>query len=60
MAETIRRKTKEKAKNRSKDMQPAWTKEGRELVPLLIGSYLTHNPSDVAHKLKIARICIYD
>jgi hypothetical protein len=27
--------------------QLARTKEGKELVPLVVGSYLTHNPSNV-------------
>jgi hypothetical protein len=51
---------KREGQKKSKDTQPTWTKEGRELVPLVVGSYLTHSPSDVTHKLKIARICIYD
>jgi hypothetical protein len=25
---------------------PGGTKEGRELVPLMVGNYLTHNPSN--------------
>jgi len=37
---------KGKAKERSKDVQPAGPKKKRkrELVPLVVGSYLTHNP----------------
>jgi hypothetical protein len=41
MARTITRKTKGKAKERPKDVQPAGIKEGRELVPLVVGT--THN-----------------
>jgi hypothetical protein len=41
---------KRKVKKRLKDAQPTRTKEGRELVPLVIGSYFTHNPSNVANK----------
>jgi len=37
MAGTITWKTKGKAKERPKDAQPAGTKEGRELVPLVAG-----------------------
>jgi hypothetical protein len=48
---TITRKTKEKTKKRPKDVQPAATKEGREPVPLVIGSYLTHSPSNVVSRL---------
>jgi hypothetical protein len=40
-------KTKGKAKERPKDVQPAGTKEGREVVPLVVGSYLTHHPSNI-------------
>jgi hypothetical protein len=49
MAGTITKKTKEKVKERSKNMQPAGTKEGRELVPLVVGSYFTHHPSNVTY-----------
>jgi hypothetical protein len=49
MVGTITQKTKGKAKERLKDAQPARTKEGRELVPFVVGSYLTHNPSNVAN-----------
>jgi hypothetical protein len=44
LAKTITQKTKGKAKERPKDAQHVGTKEGRELVPLVVGSYLTHNP----------------
>jgi hypothetical protein len=47
MAETITWKTNGKAKERPKDTQPARIKEGRELVPFMIGSYVTHNLSNV-------------
>jgi hypothetical protein len=40
MAGTITQKTKGKAKERSKDAQPARTKEEEELVPLMVGSPL--------------------
>jgi len=39
--------TKGKAKKKPKDMQPTRTKEGRELVPFAVGSYLTHSTSNV-------------
>jgi hypothetical protein len=39
---------KGKTKERPKDNQPRGTKKkGRELVPLVVGSYLTHGPSNV-------------
>jgi hypothetical protein len=40
---------KGKAKGKPKDAQPLGTKKrrGRELVPLMGGSYLTHSPSNV-------------
>jgi hypothetical protein len=41
MAAVIKQKTKGKAKERSKDVQPSKTKEGRELVPLVVGCTLT-------------------
>jgi hypothetical protein len=48
MAETITWKTKRKIKRKAKERptyaQPEGTKGGRELVPLVVGSYLTHNP----------------
>jgi hypothetical protein len=47
MAKTITWKTKWKAKERSKNMQPARTKEGRESVPFTVESYLTHSLSNV-------------
>jgi hypothetical protein len=47
MARIITWKTKGKAEKRSKDTQPARTKEGRELVPLVVRNYLTHCFSNV-------------
>jgi hypothetical protein len=41
MVGIIKQKTKWKAKERPKDAQSVGTKEARELVPLLVGSYLT-------------------
>jgi len=38
MVGTITQKTEGKAKERSKDTQPARTKEGEELDPLVVGS----------------------
>ncbi len=35
---------KAKAKEMPKDAQPTETKKGRELVPLMVGSYLTLGP----------------
>jgi hypothetical protein len=49
MAGTIPHNTKGKAKARSKDTESVRTKEGKELVPLTVGSYFTHNPSNVAN-----------
>jgi hypothetical protein len=34
-------------KERPKNAQPIRFKKGRELIPLMVGSYLTHNPSNV-------------
>jgi hypothetical protein len=48
MAKTITRETKRKAKEKPKDAQPARTKKRKELVPLVVGNYLTHDPSNVA------------
>jgi hypothetical protein len=42
-------KTKGKAKERPKDAHSTWTKEGRELVPLMEGSYFNHNPSNATY-----------
>jgi hypothetical protein len=50
MAGTITQKTKVEAKEMPKDLQLAGIKESRELVPLVVGSYLTHSPSNVASK----------
>jgi hypothetical protein len=48
MARTIMWKTKGKAKEKAKtNAHPVGTKEGRELVPLVIGIYLTHSLSNV-------------
>ncbi len=48
MVGTITWKTKGKnAKERPKDVQPARTKEGKELVPLMAGSYFTQRLSKV-------------
>ncbi len=41
------RKTKWKAKERSKDAQPTGIEEGRELVLVMVRSYLTHSPFNV-------------
>jgi hypothetical protein len=49
MVVTIIGKTKGNVKERLKDWQPIGTKEGRELVPLMIGSYLTHSLCIVAY-----------
>jgi hypothetical protein len=48
MVGTITQKTKGKAKERSKDVQLARIKEGRELVPSMVGSYFIHSPFNVA------------
>jgi hypothetical protein len=48
MARTITQKTKRKAKERPTYAQPKGTKEGKELIPLVVGSYLTHNLINVA------------
>jgi hypothetical protein len=47
MIETIMPKTKGKAKKRSKEAHQRGIKEGRELVPLMVESYFTHNLSNV-------------
>ncbi len=49
MAITSKWRQKRKAKERPKDAQPTRTKKGRELVPLVVGSYLTHGPSNVTN-----------
>jgi hypothetical protein len=43
------RRQKGKAKERSKHAQHARTKKGRELVPFMIESYLTHGPFNVVN-----------
>jgi len=48
MIGTITWKKKGKAKKRPKIVQPRSTKERKELVPLMVGSYLTHNHSNLA------------
>jgi hypothetical protein len=48
MVETITQKTKGKAEKKSKDAALARIKEGRELVPLVAGSYIIHNSFNVA------------
>jgi len=40
-------KQKGKAKERPKDDQLAKTKQKKELVPFMVGSYLTHGPYNV-------------
>jgi hypothetical protein len=51
MVRIITRTTKKKVRKRPKDAQPARTKEGKELIiSIVLGSYLTHNPSNVACK----------
>jgi hypothetical protein len=47
MVRTITQKTKCKAKEKPKDALPPGTEERRELVPLMVGSYLTHSLSNV-------------
>jgi len=49
MARTITQKTKRKAKERPTYAQPIGTKEGRKLVPLVVGSHFTHNPFNVTY-----------
>jgi len=48
IVETITDKTKGKAKESPKDAQPTRTKEGRKLIPFVVGGYFTHSPSNVA------------
>jgi hypothetical protein len=33
-------------------MQPTKTKEGRKLIPFMLGIYLTHNPFNMSHAYK--------
>jgi len=47
MARTIQGGQKGKAKERPKDVKPTRTRKGRELIPFVVGSYLTHNHSNV-------------
>jgi len=52
MTGTIPRETKREGQRKAKDEQPTGTKKkGEELVPLVVGSYLTHGPWNVACKL---------
>jgi len=57
MVGSITLKTKGKAKERPKDTQPARTKEGRELIHVVEGSYLTHSPSNVTSMEKAHSSC---
>ncbi len=43
---------KKEGKKKSKDMQPTKTKEGRKLIPFMLGIYLTHNPFNMSHAYK--------
>jgi hypothetical protein len=43
MVGTITQKTKGKARTKSEDAALARIKEGRELVPLIVGSYVVKN-----------------
>jgi hypothetical protein len=56
LARTITPKTKGNAKERPKDMQPAGTKEGRELVPLMVMMQLSFHPEDWDDQELIASI----
>jgi hypothetical protein len=47
MVGTITWKTRGKAKERPKDMQPMGSNKGRELVRVVVGGYLTQSPSNV-------------
>jgi hypothetical protein len=47
--QNITLKTNRKAKERPKDAQHVGTKEGGELVLLMVGSYLSHSPSNVVN-----------
>jgi hypothetical protein len=50
-SQTEKKKTprqKGKVKDRPKNLQNAGTKERRELIPLMVRSYVTHSPSNVA------------
>jgi hypothetical protein len=49
MVKIITQKTKKKAKERSKDTQFARTKEGGERSPFMVGTYFTHNTSNVIY-----------
>jgi len=49
MVGTITWERKGKAKESPKDPQPTRTKKKRrKLIPLVVGNYFTHNPSNVA------------
>jgi hypothetical protein len=63
MAKTITWKTKRKrekgkSKERSKDWQLTRTKKRKELVPLLIRSYLIHSPSSCLHANLVIRLML--
>jgi hypothetical protein len=49
MVETIIGETKREGQERPKDEQFVRTKKNKELVPLMVGSYLTHGPYNVTH-----------
>jgi hypothetical protein len=49
MAKTIKWKTKRRAKERPKEVQPEGTKEGRGLILLVVRNYFTYNLSNVAN-----------
>ncbi len=40
---------KREGQRKAKSAQPEGTKEGKELVPLMVGIYFTHNPSNVTY-----------
>jgi hypothetical protein len=45
--ESSQRRQKRKAKEKPRHKQPIGTKKMKELVPLIVGSYLTHDHSNV-------------
>jgi hypothetical protein len=49
MVGTITKETKREGqgKTKLKYAQPTRTKRGKKLVPFMVGSYLTHGPSNV-------------
>jgi hypothetical protein len=48
MGGTITRVTKREGQKRPKDAQPVGTKKGKKLIPFVVGSYFTHDASNVA------------